>query len=173
MAATYQAVMSILLQADEILDPTTGSFVTGTHAALVENETGGRRWGNGGASGGIQKCYKRTRTITSGSTDNYNLLAAGSLSTPAGVAIDADEIKGLVLKVTSGAIRLEAPAADFLGIFADANGAIKMAATGGLRCLALDFGPDGLSLGTSSKFDITEISGAASAVYELIIIVAE
>lgn len=173
MATAYSALMQIVLIAEETPDVTVDPGATGGLAVKVENANGGRRWSDGTGDGKIGRDYKRIRTIGAGGTDSYNTLAAGSLLTPNGAAIDLDELKGLVLKVTSGQIQLAAPAANFLGIFSDATDVINLNATGGLKCIALDFGSDGLDVTVNSTFDIIETSGAAGAVYELSFVGAE
>ena len=87
-----------------------------------------------------------------------------------GQTIDADELKSLVLKVTAGAIKLEAPAANFIGIFADASDVILLANG---TTIAFDWGAAGLTLGANASFDITETTGAATASYELWLVVAQ
>lgn len=173
MATKFSAVMELRLLAEEALDVTVDPGSDGTLPVEVTIGSGGARWANGGASGQVGACYKRLRTVGISGTDSYDLLAAGALKTPAGATIDADELKGLVLKVTSGACKLQAPAASGLGIFTAASQGLQLSATGGLRSVALYFGPDGLDVTTNSKFDIVESSGAATATYELILIVAE
>ena len=173
MASTYSAEMTIRLRAEEALDATADPGSSGVLPIEVVNATGGRRWTDGGGSGQIEKCYKRVRTISAGATDAYDLLAAGSLTTPAGASIDADELKALVLRVTSGEVKLVGAALNALDCFTAASEGVKLAASGGLRCLALDFGPDGLDVAANSKFEIIETSASATADYELELIVAE
>ena len=173
MASVYSALLEMRLLAEETLDASVDPGTSGTLPVEIANVTGGRRWSTGTGSGKIGRSYKRVRTVGSGVTDSYDLLAAGSLTTPAGAAIDLDELKGVVIRVTSGQVQLAAPAANFLTIFADASGAINMGAVAGLRAIALDFGPDGLDVSVNSKFDVIETSGAATATYEIEFVGAE
>ena len=166
MATTLSAMLHI--------DAKASVTATSPHAGDVredlENATGGTRWTQGTGSGQVGKVYRKTGSLIAGGTDSYNLLAAGALEDVYGQSIDADELKGLVIKVTSGAIKIDAPAANFLPIFADASDVIKL--QNGCT-IAFDWGAAGLSLGSDAKFDIVESTGAATATYELWLVVAE
>ena len=105
--------------------------------------------------------------------DSYDLLAAGSLLSPLGEAIDLDELKGLALRVTSGSIKFQKPGSNGLALFTSNNHGLLLSATAGLRAIVLDLGPDGLDVTVNSKFDIVEATGAATATYELALIGAE
>ena len=162
--------LSALLHIEAKAAVTATSPHTGDVREDLENATGGTRWTQGTASGQVGKCYRKTGSLAAGATDSFNLLAAGALEDVYGQTIDADELKGLVIKCTSGAIKLDAPAANFLPIFADASDVIKI--QNGCT-VAFDWGAAGLSLGSDAKFDIVETSGAATATYELWLVVAE
>lgn len=172
MANQYSGLLLIECTAEEILDATAGDGVSGAMRGSVVNNTGGRRWTNGTGNGKIGKYYKAVLGFTSTETKNYDLLAAGSLTTPDGETIDADELKFMVIKCTSGQFQLAAPASAFLTIFSDASDVLNLKASGGLRCLAMDFGPDGLDVTSSSKFDLIE-TGSSTAAGEIIFGVAE
>lgn len=134
----------------------------------LSNGQDGRRWTDGQANKNVDRIYRVEGTLASGGTDLYNFLAAGSLTDIDGRAIDFDEIKAIVVVVNSGTIGFKAPASDFLPCFGAAADLIKLAYGTSTRCLALDFGDDGLSLGTSGSLAIAEL-GSAAATYSLAI----
>lgn len=150
-----------------------GSPYEGEIRSLLENVSGGRRYTNGTGSGQVNTVYYRNRTATgdgtlgAGGTDSYNLLAAGALTDVFGATVDMDELKMLVVVVDSGAIKIDAPAANAIPIFADPTDVILLAS---VKCIALDFGAAGLDVTTNSKFDIIETSGATAAGYYLLAI---
>lgn len=170
MATSLSTLLHIIGQADiKSTSPHTGTIVD-----KIENTTGGTIWTNGTGSGKADRVYFRSRSaLGAGATDSYNLLAAGSLVDVYNQAIDADELKALVLKVTSGAVKLEAPAANFIGIFADASDVILLGASAKCNTIAFDFGAAGLDVTTNASFDITETSGATTANYELWVVVSQ
>jgi len=135
----------------------------------LENATGGRGWRNGTGSGQIDRILLGSFTLGAAATDNYNLLAAGSLTDVLGQAIDADELKGFVVKCTSGEITLEAPASNGLAFFKAASDGVVLSNG---HTLGVDFGAGGLDVTTDSKFDVTD-SGGAGSTYTLWAIVAQ
>lgn len=137
---------------------------------VLENATGGRGWKQGTGSGQVDRVYQVNGSLSSAATDSYNLLAAGSLTDVLGQAIDADELKALVLKCETGDIALGAPASNFLGIFNAANDAILLTAG---QSVAFDLGATGIDVTTNASFDVAETSGAAAATYSLWLIVAQ
>lgn len=150
--------------ADAILTPALPE--TGAIRHLLENAGGGRRWTDGQSSGEADTVYFRDRDdLAASGKDSYDLLAAGALVDVFGATIDIDELKALVLVVDSGSVRIKAPAADYLPIFGGAGEYVLVSTS-----LALDFGAGGLPLGSSSKFDIEETTGTATASYRLLII---
>lgn len=159
MPTSLAVSLRIIAQADL----TPSSPITGAILAKLENATGGRYWTQGTATGNASQCYIADVTLTSGQTVNYNTLAAGALVDTGNATVDLDELKGLIVLCNTGAIRVEAPAANFIGIFADANGAVKLGAG---QCMALDLGAGGLDVTTNGKFDITE-TAAAAATYSI------
>jgi len=167
--ATVAARLLILAEGETIPAPADDPGAGGAVTQDLTNQTGGRRWTDGTASGQVDRVYKRVRTMTSGETQSYDLAAAGSLTDALGRAIDADELKGLVLKCTSGSIALEAPASAFLPIFSDATDLILL---GSGQTLAMDFGAAGLDVTSGSKFDIIE-KAASTAGYELELFIAQ
>jgi len=128
-----------------------------------------RRWTQGIASGNVDRRYLVDGTLAGSATDSYNLLAAGSLTDDYGQAIDADELKGLVLKCVTGQITFLAPGANQLGCFNAAADGIILAAG---QTMALDFGAGGLDVTVNSLFDVDD-SGGAGSTYELWLIVAQ
>jgi hypothetical protein len=174
MAHKYSARMNLRLVAEETLDPTTAPYASGASTLNSPGTYSVRNWSDGQASGQIDAVYRRVQSsLASSTTDTYDVLAAGGLQTPSGSVIDLDELKGLVIKCTAGEVKLVATAANGLGCFTAASEGLQLKAAGGLRAVALDFGPDGLDVTTASQFAITETSGAASAGYELSFIGAE
>lgn len=173
MATEYSALMEMRLLSTEKLDPTVDPGASGQPSAEVSIGSGGVRWKNGGGNGQIQRNYKRIRTIGSGATDSYDLLAAGSLTTPNGESIDLDEVKGLILRVTAGEVKFVKATTGGLDCFTAADEGMQLGATAALQALGLYFGADGLDVTTNSKFAIIETSGAGTATYELEFIGAE
>jgi hypothetical protein len=173
MASTFSALLNARLVFEEVADPAVnpGAIINAT--GTVDATTGGRRWTTGTGTGKIGAAYRRLRTVASGATDSYDLLAAGSLVSPLGESIDLDELKGLALRVTSGSVKFQKPVSNGLGLFTTNNHGLLLSATAGLRAIVLDLGPDGLDVTVNSKFDIVEATGAATATYELALIGAE
>lgn len=172
MANEYSGLVVIEITGEEQLDATAGDGASGAMRVSMTNASGGRRWSNGTGSGKVGKLYKAVLAFTSGETKSYDLLAAGSLTTPDGQSIDANELKFLGLKCTSGEFKFVGTATNQLGVFTAPSEGLQLKATGGLRCLPLDFGPDGLDVTTNSQFALTE-TGSSTAAGELIFGVAE
>ena len=167
--ATGTVATRLVMQLDAMLT-VDAPFAQGIRH-MVENSAGGRRWTDGTASGQVSQVYLRRRAgLAAGDTDTYNLLAPGALLDVLGGTIDADELKAIMVVPTAGAIRIAATPANFIGIFEDADGKNKIPAG---SSFAMDFGPTGLDVSSGSKFEITETTGAATADYDLILIVAE
>lgn len=127
------------------------------------NATDGTRWTQGTGSGQVNQLYVVSGSLASGATNSYNTLAAGALTDIFGTTIDLDELKGLILIPLTGSIRIDAPAANFIGLFADATDLLNVPSGG----LAFDWGAAGLDVTTNSKFDITETTSSATATYLL------
>lgn len=155
--------VNALLQIRALATVTATSPASGDVVLECVNAPGGTRWTNGTGSGNVDRVLFRSETMASGETDSYNLLAAGGLTDIYGQAIDADELKGIIIKCLTGSISFKAPASNFLTCFGAAGDKIKLAAT---HCQAIDFGAAGLTLSTSASFDIAE-EGSAAATYEL------
>ena len=165
MASISEAALSVALRTKATPDTATG--ITGDQHGDAEQTD---RYTQGTGSGQIDRCYKRVRTIGIGATDSYNLLAAGSLEDIIGQAIDADELKGFVLRCTSGEIELVASAGTPIGLFLAAGDGVPLTAG---QWVAWGLGAAGLNVATNSLFEITETSGAAAAAYELGLVVAQ
>lgn len=121
-------------------------------------------WTQGsGSSGVIDQVYFAEQSLTSGQTVSYNTLAAGALKDLFNVTIDLDELKGLIILPLTGAMRLEAPAADFIALFNDASDLLNVPGSG----LVLNWGAAGLNVTTASKFDVTE-TAASTASYRIL-----
>lgn len=133
----------------------------------LNNGTTGERWTEGQASGNVDRVYRRSATLAAAATHSYNTLAAGSLKDPLQQAIDLDELKGFVLKCTSGAIKLVATAGTPIGLFGAAGDLINIPAGG---CFAFSWGATGLNVATNALFEITDTAGGAGSVYELMFI---
>jgi len=155
MATSLAVSLRIIAQADL----TPSSPITGAILAKLENATGGRFWTQGTSTGNASQCYLADVTLSSGQTVNYNTLAAGALVDTGGATIDLDKLKGMVVLCNTGAIKIDAPAANFIAIFADATDKIRLGAG---NCVAFDFGPGGLDVTTNSKWDIVETASAAA-----------
>lgn len=155
MSTSLSVSLRIIAQADL----TPSSPITGAILARLENATGGRFWTQGTSVGNADRVFLTDMTLTAGQTVSYNTLAAGALTDIYGQAIDLDELKGLIVLCNTGAIKIDAPAANFIGIFADASDLIKLGAT---HCFAMDFGATGLDVTTNSKWDIVETASAAA-----------
>lgn len=155
MATSLAVSLRIIAQADL----TPSSPLAGAILAKLENATGGRFWTQGTGTGNASQCYLADVTMTASQTVSYNTLAAGALVDTGGATIDLDKLKGMVILCNTGAIKIDAPATNFIGIFADASDVIKLGAG---NCIAFDFGPGGLDVTTNSKWDIVETASAAA-----------
>ncbi len=160
MATSASAHLHIKLDAETLAD---SPHETLPARDLLENAVGGERWTNGQGSGQIDRVYKVAGTLGAGATDNYNALAAGSLTDVYGQAIDLDELKGIVIRCLTGQITFEAPGASFLSCFkAAADGIVLVAG----HSIGLSFGAGGIDVTANSTFDIDD-SGGAGSTYEL------
>lgn len=170
MAHTYNASLAIDFAAETVFDSSVSPFASGSTPQNTRNVNGGRRWKAGGASGQIEAVYKRTRTVGSGATDSYNVLAAGALETPAGETIDLDELKAIVVKCTAGAIKVVGGTSNPVSCFTGSGQGVALSAD---QTFAMDLGPGGVDVTTNGTFEVVETSASASATYELQFIGAE
>lgn len=137
---------------------------------VLENATGGRGWKQGTGSGQVDRVYQVSGSLSSGATDSYDLLAAGGLTDVLNQAIDADELKALVLKCETGTIEMTGDPTNPIGIFKAGGDGINLAAG---SSVAFDMGAAGMDVTTDSKFDITEATSAGPATYSLWLICAQ
>lgn len=133
----------------------------------VEHASG---WKNGIASGQVDRVYMVSGSVGSGASDTYDILAAGSLTDALGQAIDADELKGFVLRCDTGTIECTAAATNPLPIFKAASDGFNLTAG---SVAAFSYGAAGIDVTTDSKFAVTEATSAAAATYTLWLIVAQ
>lgn len=128
----------------------------------LENVVGGRRWTDGTGSGQVDTTFvDAARVLGSSATQSYDFLAAGTLEDIDGNTVDLDELKMLAIVVSAGDVIINAPAANFLGIFTDATDILNVS-----TAYFQDFGPAGLDVTTNSKIDVT--AGGSGATYTLI-----
>jgi|TARA_Y100000310_G_C20641918_1_gene794435 hypothetical protein len=137
--------------------------------AELENATGGRRWKQGTGSGQVDRAYMADGSLGAGATDDYNLLAAGSLVDVYNQAIDADELKGVVIRCETGEIEFRGDAANALSMFTNASEGITLAAG---QSAGFDLGAAGIDVTTDSKFEVFDSDGGGST-YTLWLIVAQ
>ena len=162
---TLSARLQITAHAD--LTPDAPHSQTIGHA--VENATGGRGWRQGTGSGEVDRVYLETNTLPADGAKSYNLANGGGLLDVLGQSIDADELKGWVIKCTDGEIAIHGHASASLPFFEDQNHGVKLWAG---QTLAVDFGAAGLDVTTGKHFEISE-RASAPATYTLWLIVAQ
>lgn len=122
------------------------------------------RWTNGTGSGQADRQYHKERTLAASATHNYDTLAAGALKDVLDQAIDLDELKGVKIKCTAGAIKVVGGAGAPAGFLTAAAEGFKLAAG---HEVGFNFGATGLSVATNSKFDITDTAGGSGSTYEI------
>lgn len=166
MASELQAALSFSLLCRLVPDITEGLDGTVMRADAIQED----RWVQGTGSGQADRSYMRIRTIPSAATDAYNTLLAGALRDIHGQTIDLDEIKALVLRCTSGAIKLVASAGTPMGIFLAAGDGIPLVAG---QYVVFGLGAAGLNVAVNSLFEITETTGTGSSGYELAFVGAQ
>ena len=160
MPTSASASMLIQVQAAVV----GSSPVLGTLQGDMSNGATGARWTQGTGSGNIDRVFRKNYTIAAAGTQSFNTLAAGSLTDIHAQAIDLDEIKGLMIKCVTGAIKVDAPATGFMGFFGSATDFIVLAAG---QTLALEFGATGLDVTTNSKFDLIDTAGGSGSTVEV------
>lgn len=133
----------------------------------LENVVGGHATTQGQGASQADRVYHKLGTLAAAATDSYNTLAAGSLLDSQGQAIDLDELKMISVKCLTGAIKIDAPAANAMGFFGTATDFVPLRAgqTWGLDLV----GTDGLGLDVTvnSKFDIVDTFGGTGSTYEI------
>tara|TARA_R110002110_G_scaffold385407_1_gene597004 strand:- start:550 stop:1047 length:498 start_codon:yes stop_codon:yes gene_type:complete len=152
------------LTIDVAADMTPDAPLTGPIRGNLNNGSKGQVWTNGTGAGQISQVYRATHTIGAGATVNFDTLAAGALLDIAGDTVNLDELKYIAVKVTSGAVEVLAPGANFLGLFKAAANAVPLVAG---DTWAINKGAAGLDVTTNSKFDITDTAGGAGSVVEV------
>lgn len=161
--------MATVLEVSATVKVVASLTATSPHAgAVIEefvNNTGGRQWVQGTASGAADRVFRKSGTLIAAATDSYNTLAAGALLDVYAQAIDLDELKGIGVRCVTGSIKIEAPAANFISIFTDATDLLNIALG---ATFFMDFGAAGIDVTTNAKFDITDLAGGAGSTYELI-----
>lgn len=163
--STLSARLHILALAD--LEPSTPHTQTIGHT--VDNAPGGRGWRQGTGSGQVDRVYLEANTLSSGASKVYNLTAAGGLTDVLGQAIDADELKGLVIRCAVGQVTVDGSASQTLPFFEDNNHGVVLSAG---HTMAVDFGAAGLDVTTAANLRVTE-TAATSSSYTLWFIVAQ
>lgn len=134
---------------------------TGNVNANMQTTT---RWTHGTASGQADRQYHKERSLAASATHNYDLLAAGSLTDVLSQAIDLDELKGLKIKCTVGAIKVVGGAGTPAGFLTAATEGFNLAAG---HEVGFNFGAAGLNVATNSKFDVTDTAGGSGSTYEI------
>lgn len=157
-------VLNVGLRIEAIAELTATTPHTGSVVDALNNGSAGERWTDGQGSAQCDRVYRASVTLAAAGSVSYNLLAAGGLTDAFGQAIDLDELKGLVIKCTSGLIKIDAPAANFLTIFADASDLFRIANG---ATFAMSWGAAGLDVTSSSKFDIVDLNGGSGSTYEI------
>lgn len=163
--STLSARLKIEAHAD--LEPAAPHSQTIGHA--LDNAPGGRGWRQGTGSGEADRVYLETNTLSSAASKVYDLSGAGGLQDVLGQAIDADELKALVIKCTSGQVTFDGHATGSIDFFEDNNHGVVLSAG---QSLGVDFGAGGLDVTTHSNFRVTE-TGSTSSTYSLWFIVAQ
>lgn len=140
--------------------PNTGSILAAVTADLQLTP--------GTGSGKADQAYRVDGSLSSSGSATYNVLAAGSLTTPLGEAVDMDEVKAIIVKVLTGTVNVEAAASNGLACFTGAGEGVKLSAG---QWVALGLGAGGVGVGTAGSLTVAEAgSPAAAATYELLII---
>ncbi len=165
MATSAAALIRILGSATLSAD----SPYSGPVSAELENNTNGRRFKNGTGSGQVDRVYQVDGTLGAGATDDYDLLAAGSLTDVYGQAIDADELKAIVIKCNTGEVSFQGNASNQLSLFTSASQGIVLGAG---ATAGFDLGAAGIDVTTNSKFEILDSDGGGST-YSLWLICAQ
>lgn len=162
--------VNAMLQIRAVATVTATSPAAGDVVLECVNAAGGTRWTNGTGSGNVDRAFFVSDSVAASATDSYNLLAAGSHEDIYNQAIDADELKGLMVKCLTGSIKVVAPAGTPIGMFLAAADGINLSAG---HCFAIDFGATGLTVSTNSLFEITDTAGGSGSTYELWFVVAQ
>ena len=163
--STLSARLRIEGQAD--LEPDSPHSQTIGHE--LENAPGGRGWRQGIDRGEVDRVYLEAHTLSSGTSKVYDLKAAGALKDVLGQTIDADELKGLVIRCAVGQVTVDGSASGTIPFFETNNHGIVLSAG---QTMGVDFGSGGLDVTTASNLRVTETGSTASS-YTLWFIVAQ
>jgi len=158
--------LASLVSIRSLAELTPDSPQTGAVKGEISIDT---RTANGIGSGQADRAYFAERSLSSGATHTYNVLAAGSLTDMLGQAIDLDEVKAITVQCLTGAIKVEGGSANVLAAFTGANEGINLAAG---QSFAMDLGPAGVSVGSNGTFVVTE-TAASTASYRILIVGAQ
>lgn len=171
MSATTQTAARLLISALATIkakDPAQPDPVN----LKLENDPQGQRWTAGTGSGEVDRPFMYEGALAAAATDSYDLVAAGALEDIFGQAIDADELKGIVVECVTGQIEFRAPAANGLSIFTAVSEGLQLEAG---HMVGFDLGDDGIevSVSTNSKFDVVDTFGGVGSTYKLWAVVAQ
>jgi hypothetical protein len=162
MATSLASLISIRALAE--LSP--GAPQTGAVKGEIAVDT---RTSDGQGSGQADRAYFAERSLSSGATHTYNVLAAGSLTDLLGQAIDLDEVKTIAVQCLTGAIKVEGGGSNVLGCFTGANEGVNLSAG---QVFALSLGAAGVSVGSNGTFVVTE-TASSTASYRILIVGAQ
>jgi len=155
----------------EMISPPDSPLEGPGNKGIVTNNSNGRSWIGGTSSGEADRNYFVEGALGAGGADNYDLLAAGSLTDIQARAIDADELKAITVKCLTGDIKIGATATNGIGIFSAASEGVILSAG---QTVSFDLGSDGISVEVDSKFTISEVGApSAAATYELAMTIAQ
>lgn len=161
------SVLSSLLSIHAIGDMTPSSPLEGKIQGQVSSEL---RLVQGTGSGQADRVIHVSGTLAGSATQTYDLLAAGGLKDILGQAVDADELKVLVIQCHTGSIAFEGQAgANDLACFKASGDGILLPA-GGVAAFSL--GPVGQNVTANSRFQVRDTS-TTGATYTLHIVVAQ
>lgn len=160
---SVQASMTIAIDAQQTYAAPATSGDIGYSTAVTEH------WSAGQASGEVDRPFRKVGSLAASASDTLNFLAAGALEDALGNTVDLDEIKGFVIKCTSGSIAVTGLVAG-LACFTGTDEGIKL--TSG-QSFGINFGAGGLSTAGAGSIKITETSTTLTAGYELTAVGAE
>lgn len=163
------STLSARLQIAALADLEPAAPYSQTIGHTLENAPGGRGWRQGNGSGEVDRVYLETNTLSSGGSKVYDLSAAGGLTDVLGQAIDADELKGLVIRCTDGQIAVDGGGGNHIDFFEQNTHGVVLSSG---HTMGVDFGAGGLDVTTHDLFRVEEKAGA-SATYTLWLIVAQ
>lgn len=158
------ATTEVRAQLSVIASVTPASPRTGALLAALSAYTDGEKWTSGNGSGQADTIYIGAGSLGSGGSVSYNTLAAGALLDIDKATVDLDELKGIMVVCLTGAIKIDAPAANFAPFFGTASDFIPLAAG---EVWVRTFGAAGRNVQTDSKWDIVE-TASSTATYTIL-----